>query len=156
MSTETQFSDHLIYATMRAMKDRLEQDDYFNGVPIILQEEDDIQDELGAALESHTGLVVRILFVGAQIRHSNLQGPYWWPLVYFVSVAEKQILNRSDTGLQKPAMEVAFRVASQLHHYKPEDLGDFEVSSEGIIKSPNKNYTQWDLKIESHGSGVPT
>lgn len=156
MSTETQISNHLIFATMRAMKDRLEQDDYFNGVPIILKEENDIEDELADALEAHTGLVIRIMFMGAQIRNPNLQGPYWWPLVYLVSVAENKILNRGETGLRKPSMEVAFRAAAQLHLYNPPDLGDFTISQEGVIKGANPQYTQWDLKVESHGSAVST
>lgn len=156
MSTEAQISNHLIFATMRAIKERLEQDDYFNGVPIIPMEEDDIEDELQDALESNTGLVIRIKFMGAQIKNQNLQGPYWWPLTYLVSVGENKILNRSDTGLQKPSMEVAFRAAGQLHLYTPDNLGDFTISPQGIIKGNNADYDQWDFMVESHGSAVST
>jgi hypothetical protein len=97
---------------------RLQGDEYLSEIDVIGEERKDLVQTINLGLKK-LGVVIVVQTVAANCTHPNMPGPNFDSLKFSVEVVENVLFNRAATGTNKPALEIAVRVAQRLHHFRP-------------------------------------
>lgn len=123
------------------LKARLDADDYFSDIPIVDYRTQELASEiekLTAGLtgkNSKNGIFVYLSGYFANVNSPDVPGPHFDYVGFNAVVVEMPLLNMiSGSGTEKPALQVAVRVAQVWHHYRAEGLCDAIVCEKGAIR----------------------
>jgi hypothetical protein len=97
---------------------RLQGDEYLAEIDVVGEERKDLVQTITLGLQK-LGVVIVVQTVAANATKPNLQGPVFDSLKFSVEVIENVLFNRAAKGTNKPALEIAVRVAQRLHHFRP-------------------------------------
>ena len=100
-----------------AMRKHLLADPWFSNIPVITQNEGDI-DTLIKQKISRLGIACLIILEEATQEEPAQTGPYFDQVKYAVEVSEQVTINRGSSGTRKPMLDVCERVARRLHQFQ--------------------------------------
>ncbi len=110
--------------------DLLSKDHYFADIPVLLDNDAEIDARIRQSLAPLTGqggasgICVVILFTSAKVTRPNIPGPLFDDLPLLVDTIEMPIVNRADGGTKKLAQAVALKAAEVLHQKWKDKLCD--------------------------------
>ena len=102
-------------AALAAIKEALEANPFFSDVPVIVDDDLDLENKVAQALASAGGVSAVIGVPELVNDHPNVPGPLFGEAKIAVAVQERPALNRAG-GTRKPARRVAEEAARTLHH----------------------------------------
>lgn len=114
-AAENYFSE--LDAALAAIKDALEANPFFSDVPVLVDDDLDLENKVAQALAGAGGVSVVIGVPELVNDHPNVPGPLFCEAKIAVAVQERPALNRAG-GTRKPARRIAEEAARTLHHRK--------------------------------------
>ncbi len=115
-----------------AMQKALIKDPWFAGIPVITQNQGDI-DTLIKQKISRIGIACLVILEEAIQENPTATGPYFDEVRYAVEVSEQVTINRSSVGTRKPILDVCEHVACALHHFEYAPGKMLYISSPSIV-----------------------
>lgn len=114
-----------LYEIQQAVAAVFTADPYFSGIPVICERKGDVLNQVNTAL-GKLGLCLVIETLTGRVEHEGI-GAYSLELKVGISIAERVIINQSNSGLKKPASEVLARVLCLLNPLRgvPATVDDF-------------------------------
>lgn len=112
-----------IYPLQEAIAARLRAHEWLSDVPVITEQQGDIENEIQRALgtlegvNGVAGICIIILTPTGGSRTPTAPGPILDDLNIVVSVVENVLVNQSEQGTQKHAAEVVEFLLRYLHHW---------------------------------------
>jgi len=97
---------------------RLKDDEYLAEIDVVSEERKDMVQTITLNLQK-LGVVIVVQTVAASATHPHMPGPHFDSLKFTVEVIENVLFNRAANGTNKPALEIAVRIAQRLHHFRP-------------------------------------
>ena len=133
-----------IEALMDAVKKKLEDDAYFDGVGVLTENDGDIEKTVRENI-AKLGVCVEIGDVAALDKYPNITVPVWDPISFTVVISESVIMNRADMA-HKTAMLVANKTADVLKGTLP---GFGWVSTKSIRRLfKNKTLLMYEVEFQ--------
>ena len=121
------------------LKGRLDADEYFSDIPVVNYREKDLESEIDRLTSGYTGKGgkngIFVYFSGyfANVDSPDVPGPHFTSVGFNALVYEIPLINMVSGGTEKPALQVAIRVAQVLHHYRAEGVTEAILCEKGAI-----------------------
>ena len=147
-----------------AVQTALLANDYFEDIPVLVEDIADIDNEIARALGPLTegdtgksGVVAVVMTASGDVAKPNLPGPDFENIKIFVNIIETPLINRTDDGTNKRASAIAEQVARVLHHHTPTGgrLIYADMPTIRMIEPPEEGQTAWQAAFRTSGSAAP-
>ena len=130
---------------------RLASDPYFSNVTIVTENIGDIENKIQTAI-AKLGVCVIVVTPSASMAAPDAPAPYFNNIKVLVRVVENVVLNRSASGANKPASDVAEIVASLLHQWTPDGISECIFLEEPSITLGNDpRLLSYDVRCRTQG-----
>jgi hypothetical protein len=127
---------------------RLKDDEYLAEIDVVGEERKDLIQTITLGLQK-LGVVIVVQTVSANCTHPNMPGPYFDSLKFSVEVIENVLFNRAANGTNKPALEIAVRVAQRLHRFRPSIGGGIiNIDNPSIQLAANEQNLIYDVNFK--------
>jgi hypothetical protein len=126
---------------------RLKDDEYLAEIDVVSEERKDLVQTITLNLQK-LGVVIVVQTVAASATHPNIPGPHFDSLKFTVEVIENVLFNRAANGTNKPALEIAVRIAQRLHQFKTELGGLILIDNPSIQLAQDPQNLIYDVNFK--------
>lgn len=136
---------------------RLDPDRWFDRIPVITEQLGDIANAVELSV-GKLGTCVVVETPVANLNYTDLPGVYLDDVPIVVTVWENVIINQSNTGSQKHALDTALIVLALLHQYLVPELADANGNmplviarpQQTIVKSPDPELLGYHVNLRTN------
>lgn len=140
-------SKSLLVGIQREVSKRLKSEAFFTDLPVVTEDIKDIESIIQQSL-SKLGVCAIVATPEASVNaYKDVQTPYFDVISIVVQVVEHPTINRSDSGFQTPALEVAEHVAIRLHGWTPNNANTLVLDSPSITLSPDPDFLVYQIRF---------
>lgn len=140
-------------SALRIVRNHLRAIDYFEGIQIVADEEEEIESKLNIDTES-TGVVVVVMITSAHLWTPETEHPLY-RVHGTAAVFENPTINRSLHGTRKPSLSICSHIAHNLNNKTLQGLGQITLRDPAIELVLNPLYLQRSVNWEVTFGTVP-
>ena len=133
---------------------RLKDHEYFSNLDPLTEEIGDLENQIDLAL-SKIGISVQVVTPTLNGASENSPGPFFENIPIRIRVTENVLINRSSTGTQKAASDVAEMAVALLHLYQPDGLWLIVAESEAVKLISMDPELVYDAQLKTTGGLIP-